>query len=86
MADDPGGSDSGDALEGRYANFFQVGHNAYEFVLEFGQANPPDPARCHTRVITSPAYAKAFLMIMRKSIDQYEKDFGAIPEGTDQDN
>jgi len=24
-------------LEGRYANYFQVGHNAVEFVLDFGQ-------------------------------------------------
>jgi len=26
------GTDSGQ-LEGRYANYFQVGHNAFEFVL-----------------------------------------------------
>jgi hypothetical protein len=86
MADDPGGSDAGEALEGRYANFFQVGHNAFEFVLEFGQANPPRRGRCHTRIVTSPAYAKAFLTIMRQSIEQYEKSFGSIPDPADQDS
>jgi hypothetical protein len=24
-------------LEGRYANYFKVGHNAFEFLLDFGQ-------------------------------------------------
>ena len=26
-----------DKLEGRYANYFKVGHNEFEFVMEFGQ-------------------------------------------------
>jgi hypothetical protein len=86
MVDDPGGSDAGEALEGRYANLFQIGHNAFEFVLEFGQANPPDPGRFHTRIITTPVYAKAFLITMRESIDRYEQAFGAIPDGTDRDS
>jgi hypothetical protein len=25
------------ALEGKYANYFKVGHNAFEFILDFGQ-------------------------------------------------
>lgn len=85
MGEDPGGSGERDPLEGRYANFFQVGHNAFEFVLEFGQANLPDRGRYHTRIVTSPAYARAFLAILRSSIVQYEQAFGPIPE-TDQDS
>jgi len=27
-------------IEGRYANYFKVGHNAFEFVLDFGQYYP----------------------------------------------
>jgi hypothetical protein len=23
--------------EGRYANYFQIGHNAFEFIIDFGQ-------------------------------------------------
>ena len=28
--------------DARYANFFQVGYNAFEFLLEFGQHQGPD--------------------------------------------
>jgi hypothetical protein len=83
--DDSGGPDGRHPLEGRYANFFQVGHNAFEFVLEFGQANAPDSVRYSTRIITSPAYAKTLLGILRESIDRYEQAFGTIPDSGDKD-
>ena len=42
-------------LEGRYANYFKVGHNAVEFIFDFGQHYPEtDEAELYTRVITSP--------------------------------
>lgn len=66
-------------LEGRYANYFKVGHNAFEFVLDFGQFYPEnEEAELRTRIITSPIYAKALLETIRKSINRYEKAFGAI--------
>jgi hypothetical protein len=37
--------------EGRYANFFQIGHNAAEFLLEFGQE---EGRIIHTRIYMSP--------------------------------
>ncbi len=68
--------------EGRYANYFQVGHNAFEFLLGFGQFYPEtEKAQLHTRIITSPIYAKALLEIIRESLDQYEQIFGPIPKG-----
>lgn len=68
-------------LEGRYANYFEVGHNAFEFVFDFGQFYAGDQkAQLHTRIITGPVYAKALLETLRGSIDQYEQTFGAIPE------
>ena len=68
------------ALEGRYANDFQVGHNAFEFVLDFGQFYPEHTERgFHTRIITGPAYAKVLAEILQGSIDQYEHNFGIIP-------
>lgn len=66
-------------IEGRYANDFQVGHNAFEVVLDFGQrygSGVPSPV--HTRIITSPAYAKAFLETLTSSIALYESEFGTI--------
>ncbi len=67
-------------IEGRYTNYFQVGHNAVEFLLDFGQSNFGDKqARYHTRIVTSPVYAKVLLMTLQGSIERYEQSFGAIP-------
>ncbi len=69
------------SLEGRYANYFRVGHNAVEFLLDFGQFYPEsDEEQLHTRIITSPIYARALLETLRESIDWYEQIFGAIPK------
>ena len=66
-------------LEGRYANYFKIGHNNFEFVIDFGQFYPEGgEAELHTRVITSPIYAKALLETIRHSIEGYEKAFGVI--------
>lgn len=69
------------ALEGRYANYFRVGHNAFEFIFDFGQYNPEkDQAELYSRVITSPAYAKVFLGILAKSLENYEIEYEIIEE------
>ena len=68
-------------LEGCYANSFQVGYNAFEFVLDFGQVFPgDDEGRFHSRIITAPAYAKRLLQVLQESIEQYERTFGIIPK------
>jgi Protein of unknown function (DUF3467) len=66
-------------IEGRYANHFSVGHNAFEFVLDFGQFYPDGGrARVHTRIIISPSYVKAFVETLRESIKEYEDAFGPL--------
>ncbi len=73
-----------DPLEGRYANSFQIGHNAFEFLLDCGQVAPEsEKIYFHTRIITSPVYAKALSEILRESIDRYEQTFGAIPKDSE---
>jgi len=68
-------------LEGRYANYFKVGHNAFEFVLDAGQFYPEgEEAELCARIITPPIYAKALLKTLRESIEQYEQNFGVIPK------
>jgi hypothetical protein len=75
---DESSQDAGE-LVGQYANYFKVGQNAYEFVLDFGQFYPEsENANFHTRIITPPVYAKALLTILQESITQYEQTFGAI--------
>lgn len=80
MEHDTGGSQSAGQFEGRYANDFQVGHNAFEFVLDFGQRYHDSPEGWwHTRIVTGPAYALAFLETLRASIAEYQQTYGAIP-------
>jgi hypothetical protein len=67
---------------GRYANYFKVGHNAFEFLFDFGQTyGHGGSAPFHTRIITTPVYAKSLLGLLQDSIDQYEQLFGRIPDG-----
>lgn len=71
------------AVEGRYANYFKVGYNAFEFVIDFGQLYPAgEPgdkkARFHTRIITAPVYARALVETLQDSVEQYAQGFGEI--------
>lgn len=71
----------GRQLEGQYANWFKVGFNAYEYVIDFGQYYPEnDEEKLYIRIVTSPAYAKRFLNLLAKSIEQYKERYGIIPE------
>lgn len=76
MSDNPNKYQESNTLEGKYVNYFKVGHNAFEFVLDFGQsyADNQEP-QLHTRIVTSPAYIKAFLETLRESAEQYERNF-----------
>jgi hypothetical protein len=66
--------------EGKYTNFFTVGFNSVEFVLDFGQAYD-DSARelRHTRIVTTPAYAQALAELLIQSLTAYEQAHGRIP-------
>jgi len=68
-------------LEAKYANYFQTGHNAVEFLIEFGQSYAGDPnLLLHTRIITNPAYAKHFLALLDSALRKYESEHGPIEE------
>ncbi|QTA90167.1 DUF3467 domain-containing protein [Desulfonema magnum] len=68
-------------LEGRYANYFKVGHNASEFLFDFGQFYSENgEGDIYIRIVTSPVYAKSFLEVLRQSVEQYERSFGRILE------
>lgn len=67
------------SLEGRYANYFEVGHNAVEIVLVFGQFYTADEhPLVHTRIITSPQRAAALLETLKSSLESYQMTFGPI--------
>lgn len=62
--------------KGVYANYFEVGHTAFEFVLDFGQSYAGRKRTCHTRIVTSPTYARLLLETLRTAVDEYEQRFG----------
>jgi hypothetical protein len=65
--------------EGRYANYFEVGHNPFEFYLNFGQYDPASKnAQMHTCIVTGPAYAKMLLDTLSSSVQNFEYEHGDI--------
>ena len=70
-----------DEQEGRYSNYFKVGFNSFEFILDFGQAYEGAPGKLqHSRIITGPVYAKALAHLLLESLAAYEQNYGAIPD------
>jgi hypothetical protein len=62
----------------RWANYFEVGYNAYEVVLRFGQFYAQNgEVQWHTRIVTHPAYARELLRTLKDSIDEHERSFPA---------
>jgi ABC-type transporter Mla subunit MlaD len=68
-------------MEGHYANYFEIGHNVFEFVVDFGQLYPDGQQPVmHSRVIVGPTYAKRLLEVLLKSVGSYEQRFGRIAD------
>lgn len=65
----------------QYANYFEAGYNAFEFVIKFGQKHDGiEEAELCTHIVTSPVYAKQLLEVLQQSLKQYEEQFGKIEE------
>ena len=73
--------------EGRYVNYFKVGHNADVFVIDYFQLfleGLKDTEECEIRdtpkfrMITSPSDAKQFYRHLKASIQEYEQKYGSI--------
>jgi hypothetical protein len=64
--------------KGLYANYFEVGHTAFEFVIDFGQSYAGRETCCHTRIVTSPTYARALLQTLTEAVEEYRKRFGEV--------
>jgi hypothetical protein len=63
-----------------YANVFKVGFNVAEFLVDFGRGFADTEARFHLRLITTPTDAKRLLALLARSIQDYEQEFGVLPE------
>jgi hypothetical protein len=73
--------DGEEGLEGRYVNHFQIGFNAYEFIIDFGQEYPPDAARIHTRIVTSPQLARSLSETLERSLREHEGKYEPRKDG-----
>jgi len=66
-------------LEARYTNYFEVGHNAFEFIFDFGQYHPENSeARMHSRIVTGPVYAKLMAELLQDAVKRFEQEHGVI--------
>jgi hypothetical protein len=62
--------------KGVYANYFEIGQTAFEFVLDFGQQYHGQlPSACHTRIVTSPTYARALLETLAAAVEEHGQRF-----------
>jgi hypothetical protein len=69
-----------------YANFCEVGHNAYEFLIDFGQFQPAaGEVRVHSRIVSGPVQAKLFARVLNDALARYEREHGAIAVPGDHD-
>ncbi len=70
--------------EGRYANYFEIAHNAFDFFLDLGQLGRTETEpRIYLRVIISPAVAMGLSQKLNESLSQYRASFGPIQHEDD---
>lgn len=71
----------------RYSNYFEVGHNAYEFLLDFGQYQPEaEDVALHTRLALGPTHAKLLASTLTQAVAEHEGDHGPIASVADASN
>ena len=69
-----------------YANYFEVGHNAFEFLIDFGQIDPQRGAiLINSRLAVGPTHAKLLARLLARSVTEHEAEFGAIADIRDDD-
>jgi Protein of unknown function (DUF3467) len=81
MADQRSHNCSGNMPLAIYANYCEVGHNAFEFLIDYGQFRPEAGAvQIHSRIVSGPVQAKLFARLLGDAVLRYEAQHGAIPD------
>ncbi len=71
----------------RYANYFEVSHNAFEFLIDFGQFQPEAGAvQLHSRMATGPTHAKLLAAVLHNAVAEFEGEHGVIADLLEEDN
>lgn len=64
-----------------YANYFEVGHNAFEFLIDFGQIDPCSGTfHVGTRIAVGPTHAKLLCRLLERAVSRHETQYEPIPE------
>jgi hypothetical protein len=65
----------------RYTNYFEVGNNAFEFLMDFGQYQPEaEEVVLHTRIAVGPTHAKLLARTLVDAVERHEAEHGQIPD------
>jgi hypothetical protein len=67
-----------------YVNYFEVGHNPFEFLMDLGQYHPgasegDGRIAIHTRIAIAPPYAKMLSDLLSRAVQEHENQHGQIP-------
>jgi hypothetical protein len=69
----------------RYVNYFEVSHNAVEFLLDFGQYQPEAQAvSVHSRMAFGPTHAKLLVAMLSQAMIEFESQYGAVTDLTEE--
>ena len=66
-------ADARPSPEGRYSNYFQVGFNPNEFVIDFGQDHGEGQTMFHSRIILHPRNVPALITILAESVEAWQE-------------
>jgi hypothetical protein len=66
-----------------YVNYFEIGHNPFEFLMDLGQYHPGSTdvdgrVAIHTRIAIAPPYAKMLSALLSRSVEEHERQHGPI--------
>lgn len=80
--DRPATDEVGAAL---YVNYFEMGHNPFEFLVDLGQFHPgadggDGKTVIHSRIALAPPYAKMLSDLLMRMVQEHETEFGPIAE------
>lgn len=68
-----------------YVNYFEMGHNPFEFLVDLGQFYPGGDGEdgqtaIHSRIALAPPYAKMMSDLLARMVREHEAEFGPIAE------
>jgi len=67
----------------RYVNYFEVSHNAVEFLLDFGQYQPEaESVSVHSRMAFGPTHAKLLVTMLSRAMVEFEERYGVVSDLT----